>query len=481
MVALREMFESGAPSARASQASPAASPRRAAATVVVQAGGRGMLARQHSRAIRTDATRTASAPAAAAEATVAEALREQAATRVQARARGRSSRRKTRTQYAGMGPSLSGPSAADAVGPSGAQPPDKAATTLQAGSRGMLARSRTRELRTETSPVPPAAPAPTPAQGAPLAAQEAASGSGQGGHAKAATTVQAGGRGMLARRQTRSLQVERATVGPAAAARPATLVRSRTDLGGPPQGSREKAATAIQSGGRGMLARSRTRALRVDGPAAASQTDVGPNRRERAATTLQAGSRGMLARRHARAIRTRPWHVLLGNKPDPAVPTATLVLQLLQDVLANRGMRVVDLFREWDRNDSGFISLKEFGVALQPLELGIPNIAVRGLFESLDADGSGSIRYAEIYRPLAARRASADIRIGREVTAVAAPAVAPALEAPALEAGMALAIHMAAAMAPATAEPAPAPEPALETPAPAPAPRPRPRPRPRLS
>ena len=66
--------------------------------------------------------------------------------------------------------------------------------------------------------------------------------------------------------------------------------------------------------------------------------------------------------------------------------------------------RVVDLFKEWDDDDSGTISLKEWRQAIAGL--GLVDDApgnedrVTHLFRELDENGSGSIEYAELHKVL---------------------------------------------------------------------------------
>ena len=59
--------------------------------------------------------------------------------------------------------------------------------------------------------------------------------------------------------------------------------------------------------------------------------------------------------------------------------------------------RVMDLFREWDDDNSGAIDKKEFRQAVQVLGLGASREELESLFDSWDADGSGEIAFAEMH------------------------------------------------------------------------------------
>ena len=59
--------------------------------------------------------------------------------------------------------------------------------------------------------------------------------------------------------------------------------------------------------------------------------------------------------------------------------------------------RVMDLFREWDDDNSGAIGKKEFRQAVQVLGLGASREELESLFDSWDADGSGEIAFAEMH------------------------------------------------------------------------------------
>ena len=68
----------------------------------------------------------------------------------------------------------------------------------------------------------------------------------------------------------------------------------------------------------------------------------------------------------------------------------------LRDSLARSSSRVVDLFREWDEDESGSVDLREFRKAIGALGFDAPREEVEAVFKQLDKDGSGSIQYKEL-------------------------------------------------------------------------------------
>ncbi len=80
--------------------------------------------------------------------------------------------------------------------------------------------------------------------------------------------------------------------------------------------------------------------------------------------------------------------------------------------------RIVDTFRKWDKDNSGFIDLSEFKLACHHLLDG-PNGAgpddgtLKAAFRSLDADRSGQLSYVELAAELRLGKASAE-RGGRK-------------------------------------------------------------------
>ena len=73
------------------------------------------------------------------------------------------------------------------------------------------------------------------------------------------------------------------------------------------------------------------------------------------------------------------------------------VQERIKETLENNAVRIVDLFREWDLNNSGTVSKKEFRKAM-PL-LGLSDVdpkEVDALFETLDTKGEGAIGHREL-------------------------------------------------------------------------------------
>jgi len=78
------------------------------------------------------------------------------------------------------------------------------------------------------------------------------------------------------------------------------------------------------------------------------------------------------------------------------------IVEQLRDLLTENSTRVVDLFRDWDVDQSGTITRKEFCRSVAALGF-LPAKGpeeVLTLFNELDADGSGTIEYAELNKVL---------------------------------------------------------------------------------
>ena len=82
------------------------------------------------------------------------------------------------------------------------------------------------------------------------------------------------------------------------------------------------------------------------------------------------------------------------------------VVEQLRAVLAENAVRVIDLFRDWDVDQSGTVSVLEFCRSVAALGYTAPLDDVRRLFGALDADGSGALEYAELHKAL---RRGADV------------------------------------------------------------------------
>ena len=78
------------------------------------------------------------------------------------------------------------------------------------------------------------------------------------------------------------------------------------------------------------------------------------------------------------------------------------IVEQLRDLLTENSTRVVDLFRDWDVDQSGTITRKEFCRSVAALGF-LPAKGpeeVLALFDELDTDGSGTIEYAELNKVL---------------------------------------------------------------------------------
>ena len=72
----------------------------------------------------------------------------------------------------------------------------------------------------------------------------------------------------------------------------------------------------------------------------------------------------------------------------------------LRDALARSSARVIDLFRDWDDDESGAVDLKEFSKAINALGFEAPKEEIEGVFKQLDKDGSGQLEYKELNKML---------------------------------------------------------------------------------
>ena len=93
------------------------------------------------------------------------------------------------------------------------------------------------------------------------------------------------------------------------------------------------------------------------------------------------------------------------------------IQEQLRDALSKQGVKVINLFREWDEDGDGTVSKKEFRKAMPMLGLNVPKKEIDALFDSWDPDGSGTIEMKELERAL---RRGSEIQLGAEMQAGAA-------------------------------------------------------------
>ncbi len=101
----------------------------------------------------------------------------------------------------------------------------------------------------------------------------------------------------------------------------------------------------------------------------------------------------------------------------PATAGGLSVQQQLRAILSANAVRVIDLFRDWDDDQSGNISRKEFRRAIAALGYEAGADDINGTFDDLDADGSGTIEYEELNAQL---RRGADMQLSGSLRAGAA-------------------------------------------------------------
>ena len=76
------------------------------------------------------------------------------------------------------------------------------------------------------------------------------------------------------------------------------------------------------------------------------------------------------------------------------------VQERIKETLENNAVRIVDLFREWDLNNSGTVSKKEFRRAPALLGIKMPATEVDALFDAFDSDGLGILSFKELTKLL---------------------------------------------------------------------------------
>ena len=79
------------------------------------------------------------------------------------------------------------------------------------------------------------------------------------------------------------------------------------------------------------------------------------------------------------------------------------VQEQLRQILTDNAVRVIDLFRDWDDDEDGKVSKKEFRKAMAALGLKVGRKDADALFDTFDPDGGGSIDYKELQKALKRR------------------------------------------------------------------------------
>merc|ERR1712087_1025804 len=72
----------------------------------------------------------------------------------------------------------------------------------------------------------------------------------------------------------------------------------------------------------------------------------------------------------------------------------------VRDFMSKKGVRVIDMFREWDDDNTGEIEKKEFRKAMKSLGLSVSKAQMDELFDSCDNDKSGKLQIKEIEKLL---------------------------------------------------------------------------------
>jgi centrin-1 len=89
-------------------------------------------------------------------------------------------------------------------------------------------------------------------------------------------------------------------------------------------------------------------------------------------------------------------------------PGAPPVSAQLREALSKNGVRVIDMFRDWDDDGSGTVSRKEWRKAMAELGFEAHRKEVDAVFNEWDKDGEGLLDYDEINKRL---RRGADVKL----------------------------------------------------------------------
>jgi hypothetical protein len=79
-----------------------------------------------------------------------------------------------------------------------------------------------------------------------------------------------------------------------------------------------------------------------------------------------------------------------------ARPRSAGIPRKLAGLLAKNMKRVIDVFREWDKDQNGQVTKKEFTKGLASLKMSVDAADIDALFMHFDPDGSGSIDFKEL-------------------------------------------------------------------------------------
>ena len=146
-----------------------------------------------------------------------------------------------------------------------------------------------------------------------------------------------------------------------------------------------------------LVAAARTEAAVMTRAGVYNSTDAGVV--ASTATKWMAGANSAAAAQHSPLKLPTP-------PPQPPLPPPLSVgvqdgVQYLRSVLAENHSRVVDLFRQWDRNGDGRCTKTEVRRALEVLgHDGVPEVELDGLFSILDINGNGFVEYNELHSVL---------------------------------------------------------------------------------
>ena len=84
-------------------------------------------------------------------------------------------------------------------------------------------------------------------------------------------------------------------------------------------------------------------------------------------------------------------------------PEALSPAQQISQILSKNAIRVMDLFRQWDADESGSVGKAEFRKAMGVLGFDVPRAEIDGLFDAWDTSGDGAIDFRELNKHLRRR------------------------------------------------------------------------------